>query len=168
MSLAGIGNMRYNGGMAKDKAPDRQIQFAQEYVIDFNGKQAAIRAGYSERSAEVTACKMLRTAKVRSEIERLLADDVGRRNEIRERNINELLPLAYTDAAVEVKRDKDGNVIEVSFRDKLRAIELLGKMHGLFTDKVDVSGGLSLEVKQTVVKGEVKDLGTVDRRNQNQ
>ena len=130
--------MRYNGGMAKDKAPDRQIQFAQEYVIDFNGKQAAIRAGYSERSAEVTACKMLRTAKVRSEIERLLADDVGRRNEIRERNINELLPLAYTDAAVEVKRDKDGNVIEVSFRDKLRAIELLGKMHGLFTDRQEV------------------------------
>ena len=153
--------------MAKDKAPDRQIQFAQEYVVDFNGKQAAIRAGYAARSAEVTACKMLRTAKVRSEVERLLADDVGRRNEIRERNIDELLPLAYTDAAVELKRDKDGNVIEVSFRDKLRAIELLGKMHGLFTDKIDVSGGLSLEVKQTVVKGEVKDLGTVDRRNQN-
>ncbi len=149
------------------KAPDRQIQFAQEYVIDFNGKQAAIRAGYAANSAEVTACKLLRTAKVRSEVERLLADDVGRRNEIRERNINELLPLAYTDAAVEVKRDKDGNVMEVSFRDKLRAIELLGKMHGLFTDRVDVSGGLSLEVKQTVVKGEVKDLGTIDRRNQN-
>lgn len=150
------------------KAPDRQIQFAQEYVIDFNGKQAAIRAGYAANSAEVTACKLLRTAKVRSEVERLLADDVGRRNEIRERNINELLPLAYGDEAVEVKRDKDGNAIEVSFRDKLRAIELLGKMHGLFTDRVDVTGGLSLEVKQTVVKGEVKDLGTVDRRNQNQ
>ena len=39
MSLAGIGNMRYNGGMAKDKAPDRQIQFAQEYVIDFNERK---------------------------------------------------------------------------------------------------------------------------------
>ena len=153
--------------MAKEKAPDRQIQFAQEYVVDFNGKQAAIRAGYSAKSAEVTACKMLRLAKVRSEIERLLADDVGRRNEIRERNINELMPLAYTDAAVEEKRDKDGNLIEVSFRDKLRAIELLGKMHGLFTDKIDVSGGLSLEIKQTVIKGDVKDLGTVDRRNQN-
>ena len=57
---------------------------------------------------------------------------------LRKRNINELLPLAYTDAAVEVKRDKDGNVIEVSFRDKLRAIELLGKMHGLFTDRQEV------------------------------
>jgi len=139
--------------MAKDKAPDRQIQFAQEYVVDFNGKQAAIRAGYSAKSAEVTACKMLRTAKVRSEIERLLADDVGRRNEIRERNINELLPLAYTDAAVEVKRDKDGNVIEVSFRDKLRAIELLGKMHGLFTDRqeVQLSGAGGEPVKFEIV-----------------
>ena len=73
--------------MAKDKAPDRQIQFAQEYVVDFNGKQAAIRAGYAARSAEVTACKMLRTAKVRSEVERLLAEMLEGRNEIRERNI---------------------------------------------------------------------------------
>lgn len=144
--------------MAKDKAPDRQIQFAQEYVVDFNGKQAAIRAGYSAKSAEVTACKMLRMAKVRSEIERLLADDVGRRNEIRERNINELLPLAYTDAAVEVKRDKDGNVIEVSFRDKLRAIELLGKMHGLFTDRqeVNLSGGLNVTTEFEIVDADTE------------
>lgn len=149
--------------MAKDKAPDRQIQFAQEYVVDFNGKQAAIRAGYSAKSAEVTACKMLRTAKVRSEIERLLADDVGRRNEIRERNINELLPLAYTDAAVEVKRDKDGNVIEVSFRDKLRAIELLGKMHGLFTDKVDVDLRGSLSVVHDLSKLTDEELKQLEK-----
>ena len=124
--------------MAKDKAPDRQAQFAQEYVVDFNGKQAAIRSGYSKKTAESQASRLLRNVKVRSEIERLLEDPVGRRNEIRKRNIDELLPLAYTDAAVELKRDKDGNVIEVSFRDKLRAIELLGKMHGLFTDRQEV------------------------------
>ncbi len=149
--------------MAKDKAPDRQIQFAQEYVVDFNGKQAAIRAGYAPKSAEVTACKMLRTAKVRSEIERLLADDVGRRNEIRERNINELMPLAYTDAAVEVKRDKDGNLIEVSFRDKLRAIELLGKMHGLFTDKVDVDLRGSLSVVHDLSKLTDEELKQLEK-----
>ena len=124
--------------MAKDKAPDRQAQFAQEYVVDFNGKQAAIRSGYSKKTAESQASRLLRNVKVRSEIERLLEDPVGKRNEIRKRNIDELLPLAYTDAAVEKKRDKDGNVIEVSFRDKLRAIELLGKMHGLFTDRQEV------------------------------
>ena len=153
--------------MAKEKAPDKQIQFAQEYIIDFNGKQAAIRAGYSPNSAEVTASRLLRTAKVRSEIERLLEDPVGKRNETRERILSELEVMEYSDDAIEVREDKEGNILDVSRRDQLRAIELLGKMHGLFTEKVDVSGGLALEVKQTVIKGEVKDLGTVDRRNQN-
>ena len=154
--------------MAKDKAPDRQIQFAQEYVVDFNGKQAAIRSGYSEKTAESQASRLLRNVKVRSEIERLLEDPIGKRNETRERILSELEAMAYTDDAIEVRKDKDVEVLDVSRRAKLRAIELLGKMHGLFTDKIDVSGGLSLEVKQTVVKVEVKDLGTVDRRNQNQ
>ena len=153
--------------MSKDKAPDRQIQFAQEYIIDFNGKQAAIRAGYSEKTAESQASRLLRNVKVRSEIERLLEDPIGKRNETRERILSELEVMAYTDDAIEVREDKEGNILDVSRRDKLRAIELLGKMHGLFTDKIDVSGGLSLEIKQTVIKGEVKDLGTVDRRNQN-
>lgn len=120
------------------KAPDRQIQFAQEYVIDFNGKQAAIRAGYSERSAEVTACRMLRTAKVRSEIERLLEDRVGKRNETRARVLDELEMMAYTDDGVEIRRDREGEILEVSRRDKLRAIELLMRMHGLLTEKLEV------------------------------
>lgn len=141
--------------MSKEKAPDRQIQFAQEYVIDFNGKQAAIRAGYSEKTAEAQASRLLRNVKVRSEIERLLEDPIGKRNETRERVLAELEHLAYSTDDDDAKRDK------------IRALELLLKMHGLLTDRVDVSGGLSLEVKQTVVKGEVKDLGTVDRRNQN-
>jgi hypothetical protein len=140
--------------MEKEKAPDKQIQFAQEYVIDFNGKQAAIRAGYSEKTAEAQASRLLRNVKVRSEIERLLEDPIGKRNETRERVLAELEQLAYS-------TDDDAK------RDKIRALELLLKMHGLLTDRVDVSGGLSLEVNQTVIKGEVKDLGTVDRRNQN-
>ena len=149
--------------MAKDKAPDRQAQFAQEYVVDFNGKQAAIRSGYSKKTAESQASRLLRNVKVRSEIERLLEDPVGKRNEIRKRNIDELFPLAYTDAAVELKRDKDGNVIEVSFRDKLRAIELLGKMHGLFTDKVDVAMSGSLNVVRDLSKLTEEELEQLEK-----
>ena len=33
----------------------KQARFCEEYVIDLNGKQAAIRAGYSQRSAEYLA-----------------------------------------------------------------------------------------------------------------
>ena len=66
----------------------KQARFVEEYLIDRNGTQAAIRAGYSERSAEVTASRLLRNDKVaaairkatekRSERVELKADDVIR------------------------------------------------------------------------------------------
>ena len=49
----------------------RQEAFAREYAIDRNGKQAAIRAGYSPRSAEVTASKLLRNPKVAARVSEL-------------------------------------------------------------------------------------------------
>ena len=149
--------------MAKDKAPDRQIQFAQEYVVDFNGKQAAIRAGYSEKTSESQASRLLRNVKVRSEIERLLEDPVGKRNETRERILSELEVMAYTDDAIEVRKDKDGEILDVSRRDKLRAIELLGKMHGLFTDKVDVDLRGSLSVVHDLSKLTNEELKQLEK-----
>ena len=144
--------------MAKDKAPDRQIQFAQEYVVDFNGKQAAIRAGYSEKTAESQASRLLRNVKVRSEIERLLEDPVGKRNETRERILAELEGMAYGDGAIEVRRDREDEILDVSRRDKLRAIELLGKMHGLFTDRqeVNLSGGLTVTTEFEIVDADTE------------
>ena len=47
----------------------KQAAFVREYLVDSNGKQAAIRAGYTERSAEVTASKLLRNPKVREVVE---------------------------------------------------------------------------------------------------
>src|SRR5262249_13225458 len=41
-----------------------QARFVEEYVVDLCGKQAAIRAGYSAKAAEVQAARMLRTVKV--------------------------------------------------------------------------------------------------------
>lgn len=45
-----------------------QALFVQEYLVDLNGKQAAIRAGASAKSAEVTASKWLRLGKVKAEL----------------------------------------------------------------------------------------------------
>jgi phage terminase small subunit len=42
----------------------KQARFVAEYLIDLNGKQAAIRAGYSPKSAEVQASQLLRNPKV--------------------------------------------------------------------------------------------------------
>ncbi len=47
----------------------RQSRFVDEYLVDLNAKQAAIRAGYAERSAEVTASRLLSNAKVAAAIQ---------------------------------------------------------------------------------------------------
>jgi len=51
----------------------RQRRFVLEYLVDLNGKQAAIRAGYTPRSAEVTASRLLSNAKVRAELDSAIA-----------------------------------------------------------------------------------------------
>lgn len=52
---------------------DKQARFAQEYIIDMNATQAAIRAGYSERTAYSQGERLLKHAEVREEIARLRA-----------------------------------------------------------------------------------------------
>lgn len=51
----------------------KQQQFVNEYVVDHNAKQAAIRAGYSPRSAEVTGSRLLSNDKVAAQIKRMQA-----------------------------------------------------------------------------------------------
>ena len=48
----------------------RRTRFIKEYILDHNATQAAIRAGYSEKSANVTGCRLLADANVRSAIEK--------------------------------------------------------------------------------------------------
>lgn len=50
---------------------DKQIYFCQQYVVDFNGTQAAIRAGYSKNGADVQAVRLLANASVKAYIEEL-------------------------------------------------------------------------------------------------
>src|SRR4051794_28830268 len=56
--------------VADVKLTARQTRFVQEYLVDLNGTQAAIRAGYSRGSAAVEASRLLRNAKVFDAISR--------------------------------------------------------------------------------------------------
>jgi phage terminase small subunit len=53
---------------------EKQQAFIEEYMVDFNGTQAAIRAGYSKRGASVTASQLLAIPKVREAIEQRKAE----------------------------------------------------------------------------------------------
>lgn len=54
-----------------DKLNDKQKMFCKEYLIDLNGSQAAIRAGYSEKTANPQAARLLANVNIQSYIEEL-------------------------------------------------------------------------------------------------
>jgi phage terminase small subunit len=56
------------------KVTDKQRVFCQEYILDMNATQAALRAGYTARSAQQTGSENLSKPLVRAEIDRLLAE----------------------------------------------------------------------------------------------
>lgn len=58
---------RYTAALAELTGKERR--FVAEYLHDFHQRNAAIRAGYSERSADVTASRLLRKAKIRTAVD---------------------------------------------------------------------------------------------------
>lgn len=102
----------------------KQLQFAKEYVIDHNGAAAAVRAGYSVKSANVQASRLLTRDNIRSHIgslEQSAAHDLG----ITHRTI-----LSDIKAGIEQCK-KDDNAMGV-----FKGCELLGKHLGTFEPKV--------------------------------
>ena len=56
----------------KDECTEQQKEFVKQYVVDFKKQAAAIRAGYSEKTAHVQATDLLKKPKIRKEMNRLL------------------------------------------------------------------------------------------------
>lgn len=75
----------------------KQEQFCQEYIIDLNATQAYIRAGYEEKSANVTSSQLLANPKVQLRIQELM-DERARRTEItQDKVLTELWSIAQED-----------------------------------------------------------------------
>lgn len=131
------------------KAPDRMMLFAAEYIIEFNGTKAykeIYGQNMSDEVAASSAVRLLRNEKVIDEIDRLLAVRKNRSAERRARVIQNLEEIAYDDLQVDVFRDKDGEVLGVSRKDRVRALELLGKTESMFTDVVKNTEPLKISV----------------------
>lgn len=103
----------------------KQKKFCEEYVVDLNATQAAIRAGYSKRSARATSSRMLTKANVQKFIDEL-AKKKSESMEIRSEEIlGGLLGIARSG-----KKDSD----------RIKAYEILGKHKGLWVDRVQHEG----------------------------
>ena len=134
------------------KLTDKQKRFIEEYLVDLNATQAAIRAGYSAKTADVQGAQNLVKLKVfiqeaqnkRSERVQISQDEVIRR-------LLENADIASGKKATTItipSKNENGEVIgndvahfvyEPSAVNK--ALELLGKHLGMFKDRVDVTSG---------------------------
>ena len=128
---------------------EKQKNFAQEYIKDKNATQAAIRAGYSEKTAYSIGQRLLKNVEIKNYINDLL-DEVRKENILSAIEIEEFLSLAIKgsidEEVVVVEGEGDGISSarkikkQIGLKDRIKAAELLGKRYMLFTDKVNVSG----------------------------
>ena len=107
---------------------EKRKVFAAEYVKDWNATQAAIRAGYSMKTAYSQGQRLLKNVEVRAEIDRLSAD-IADQNDVEVKEIIVgLRRIAFAPEGVQVNNS-----------DRLRALELLGKYLAMFTDNQNVT-----------------------------
>lgn len=150
------------------KLTEKQKLFVSEYLIDLNATQAAIRAGYSPKTAEQIGYQMLKKTSVSDAIAQAMAERSKRTGITADRVLNELAMIGFANAAdiinfgaATVKGDASredtaciqsvkvktiptdaGDITEreVKLYDKKSALELIGKHLGMFKDKLEVSG----------------------------
>lgn len=125
---------------------NKQKRFADEYLVDLNATQAAIRAGYSERSAGRNADRMMKNDEIRSYIEEQLQQLHNERTADAQEVVEYLTSVLRGESegeelVNEFQGDGISKAVNVkkkpSEKDKLRAAELLGKRFGIFTDKIE-------------------------------
>lgn len=157
---------------------DQQRAFIREYLVDLNGAQAAIRAGYSTERARKTAYELLRHPAIREEVQKAMDERAEEVGITAERVLREVASIAFDDIGnyLEFRTNEESGIVELAIKDsetidtkniseislskegtfkfklycKDRALELLGKHLKLFSDRVehDVSDALATRLAE--------------------
>jgi len=96
-------------GRKAEKLTPRQLKFIDEYMIDLNATQAAIRAGYAKRSAHVMGVKTLEIPYVKAALKAAMAKQSARTHITADQVVKELAKVALSDIK-DFVTIKDGNV----------------------------------------------------------
>lgn len=153
------------------KLTAKQQRFCDEYLIDLNATQAAIRAGYSEKTAAVIATENLRKPNIAEYIEKRMAEKeealIAKQDEVM-KYLTSVMRREYTESVV-VTLCEERSVYEPDIEGKMRkktikterpeivriparladankAAELLGKAYVLFTDKIQQDVDMNLNI----------------------
>ena len=139
------------------KLTAKQKRFCEEYIVDCNATQAAIRAGYKEKYAHTNANKLLQNTTLKQYIDELLekisSEKIADATEVMEyltsvvrgKSLSEIVVVEGVGEGCSIARNMQKAPDE---KERLKAAELLGKRYGLFTDNVNVSGVATVIIEE--------------------
>lgn len=107
---------------------EKQKRFVLEYLIDLNATQAAIRAGYSKKTAYSIGQENLKKPEIQKAIQAKQNKLQNKLEITQERVLEELAQVAFSKAS-------DETVSNLKYTNKIKALELLGKYLSLFEPK---------------------------------
>ncbi|MBE8117692.1 terminase small subunit [Limosilactobacillus fermentum] len=125
----------------------KQQRFVDEYIISGNATQAAIKAGYSKRSAYSVGQENLRKPVIKAAIDKRNAEIESEKTadmtEVME-YLTYVMRGEQTESVATAKGIYDN--VPVSAKDRIKAAELIGKRHGAWTDKKEISGNMNIDI----------------------
>jgi phage terminase small subunit len=156
------------------KLTPKQRRFIEEYLIDLNATQAAIRAGYSVKNAGKIGPELLGKTRIKEAIDRALAERSRRTGINQDRVLLELAKIAFLNPVDVINMDEatirgdanredtaaissvkvktiptpDGNIVEreVKTYDKLKALEQIGKHLGMWKDNININAEVAVQI----------------------
>lgn len=167
------------------KLTEKQKRFVAEYLVDLNATQAAIRAGYSPKTANRIGSQNLSKVDVQTEIEKRRASLRNKLEITQEKVIEELAAVAFANGADFAQVTKTGLVriiptedipqdkrkaiasikegqygTEVKVHDKVKALELLAKHLGMFDSKNGGSETPENNIFEVIDQSTREEIGT--------
>lgn len=129
------------------KLTQKQQRFVDEYIISGNATQAAIKAGYSKKTARFVGAENLTKPNIKVELEKRNTEIKSQKTMDMQEVMERLAAIARGET-VEQQVTNKGTVVEIEPKtsDQIRAMELIGKRYGAWTDKKEVTGGLEINV----------------------
>ena len=134
----------------------RQKRFCDEYLVDCNATQAAIRAGYSPKTAYSIGIENLKKPELKAyideQLEKMHSEKTADAQEVLE-YLTAVMRGEHTEQTLQLIGDGMQAVtdIDVSARDRLKAAELIGERYGMFRDNV------SVDLEPVIIMNDLKE-----------
>lgn len=140
---------------AKNGMTEKQKRFADEYLIDLNGTQAAIRAGYSAKTAFSIQNQLLKNPLIREYVDKRMEEKnkklIASQDEVLQYLTKVLRGESQAEIVVVVNKGDFVSEPEKvqkapDEKERLKAAELIGKRYGLYTDRQEITGAVPVVI----------------------